>query len=184
MNGRVPFMISQSFQHLNNVILLFNKQLSTREVDREILRLRNRVFEVICLKAKEKEKETWELVNVNNGKGEDDERLARVFVLLGGWILPRGPVSVREQQLVLGGCLRREILERQWLTLERGAESENATVLPCAHSLSHPYSKNMIPPKEIGNKGETNYSLRIQNQHRLGWLFVLNVEHCPKGKGS
>jgi hypothetical protein len=49
-------MISQSFQHLNNVILLFNKQLSAREVDRKILRLRNRVFEVICLKAKEKKK--------------------------------------------------------------------------------------------------------------------------------
>ena len=54
MNGRVPFMISQSFQHLNNVILLFNKQLSTREVDRKFLRLRNRVFEVICLEEKEK----------------------------------------------------------------------------------------------------------------------------------
>ena len=122
-DARVPFTISQGFQHLNNVILLFNKQLSTREVDREILRLRNRVFEVICLKAKGKRKKTWESVNVNNGKGEGDERLARVFVLLGGWILPQGPVSVRERQRVLGGCLRREILERHWLTLEREERS-------------------------------------------------------------
>ena len=59
-NGRVPFTISQSFQHLNNVILLFNKQLSTRKVDPEILCLWDRVFEVICLKEQK-------LVNFNLG---------------------------------------------------------------------------------------------------------------------
>jgi hypothetical protein len=59
--GCVPFTISQSFQHLNNIILFLDKQLSTREVGREILRLSNRIFEVTCLKEK------LELVNFNLG---------------------------------------------------------------------------------------------------------------------
>ena len=44
------FTISQSFQYLNNIILLFDKQLSTREVDLKILCPCNCIFEVICLK--------------------------------------------------------------------------------------------------------------------------------------
>ena len=82
--------------------------------------------------------------------------------MLEGWILPRGPVSVREL-----------------LTLERGTESENATiflVVGLTGCVSAALSSMETGPLQFlcSKKSDANANQR----RRLGWLLMLNIEHA------